>query len=464
MAERATKPTPVRGGPSKARREEIVATAVKAWDAIMHGDRDRWNYWEEVCPALRLCREDAMRSCGLDPKTDKTPTKNGRYNTVIGRSLKDIGLHGIPKSSRKAGIECAYYLKEIGAWREELRVSVEEKERAQDLNLNHPQVVWRDFAKMQGWNQKEPTEKTFLQLTVKKVLMLDNGQVAQGLASNLTTRRLHAVASAMLERLDVPMRPIMSSALDVPPNSKHEAILAVLDKLGWDYNDRSRLSDALSFGQADREQAEIAALKARVEELEQAAKDAQGGETDARLAEAQDEIGSLKQRISELMQAENRPVSTEWATGDEAAKQIADLTDRLRTAEAAVRRFDDEQFADGADPIAKAAYKDAANKARIARETADQRIRELEAQRDDWRARTHAELEQRYRGRTANAERERDDAAKARDAAVLELRAAERQIAAMKEPLTLEQFTEAEKRQHDEAIQKLAELREKHAM
>ena len=131
MAERATKPTPVRGGPSKARREEIVATAVKAWDAIMHGDRDRWNYWEEVCPALRLCREDAMRSCGLDPKTDKTPTKNGRYNTVIGRSLKDIGLHGIPKSSRKAGIECAYYLKEIGAWREELRVSVEEKERAQ---------------------------------------------------------------------------------------------------------------------------------------------------------------------------------------------------------------------------------------------------------------------------------------------------------------------------------------------
>ena len=67
-------------------------------------------------------------------------------------------------------------------------------------------------------------------------------------------------------------------------------------------------------------------------------------------------------------------------------------------------------------------------------------------------------------GGQRNAERERDDAVKARDAAVLELRAAETQIAAMKEPLTLERFTEAQKRQHDEAIQKLAELREKHAM
>ena len=57
-----------------------------------------------------------------------------------------------------------------------------------------------------------------------------------------------------------------------------------------------------------------------------------------------------------------------------------------------MRQFYDEQFADGADPIPKAAYKEAADKDRIAREGADQRIRELEAERDDWRARTQRSL------------------------------------------------------------------------
>ena len=167
----------------------------------------------------------------------------------------------------------------------------------------------------------------------------------------------------------------------------------------------------LELRTGDRENAEIALLTARIAELEQTAKD--------------------------------RPVSSskEWATGDETAAKIADLADRLRTAEAQIMRYHDEQFADNNDPVPKAAYKDAADKARIAREAADQRIRELEAERDDWRVRTHAELEQRYRGRTANAERERDDAVKARDTAVVELRAAERRIAAMREPLTVESPT-----------------------
>ena len=71
-------------------------------------------------------------------------------------------------------------------------------------------------------------------------------------------------------------------------------------RLGWDFSERSRLSDAFGFGQADREQGEIAALKARIEELAQAAKDTQDGGADVRLAAAQDEIGSLKQRILEL--------------------------------------------------------------------------------------------------------------------------------------------------------------------
>ena len=101
-----------------------------------------------------------MRAVGLDPKNDATPTKNGRYNTAMTRYLRDIGLGGIPKNSRKAGIECSYYLKEIGAWRQDLRVSADEKERAQDLNLNHPQVVWRDFSKWMGWtDDQEETEK-----------------------------------------------------------------------------------------------------------------------------------------------------------------------------------------------------------------------------------------------------------------------------------------------------------------
>ena len=105
MARKATKPKSVRGGPTKAKREEIVTAAQTAWHAIMSGTGDRWSYWQLVCPALKLCRDDAMREVGLDPRTHKTPTKNGRYNSAMTRALKAIGLHQIPRSSRKAGIE-----------------------------------------------------------------------------------------------------------------------------------------------------------------------------------------------------------------------------------------------------------------------------------------------------------------------------------------------------------------------
>jgi hypothetical protein len=452
-----------RGGPTNAKREAIIHDALAAWNGIIGGRGDRWPLWSPVCVGLRLCRDDAMRSIGLDPREEETPTDNGRYNSAMTRALADTGLNAIYRSTRKAAVECGGWLKEIERWRDELRTSPEESERSKWLNLQHPQKMWLEFCKYQGWNQKEPTEKTFLQVVVKKALQLENGQIAQGLASNLTTRRLYAIATAMLDRLDVPMRPITSSALDVPPDSKHEAILAMLDKLGWDASERSRLSDALSFGQSDRESAYVAALEARIEEL--TAKETPEGEADLRLAGAHDEIASLKQRIEELEQA-MPPVSTtaEWATGDQAAKQIADLTDRLHTVEAQLLRHHDEQFADGADPVPKAVYKDAADKARIALEAAEQHIREQEAERDDWRKRTHAELDQQYRGRTAKAEHERDEAVQARDVAVLKHRAAETQIAAMKEPFTLERFTEAQKDQHAKMIQKLAELRQKHAM
>ena len=119
------------------------------------------------------------------------------------------------------------HLKEIGAWREELRVSHEEKERARSLNLNHPQVVWRDFSKWKGWMaDREETERTFLQLTVKKALVLPDSAVAAGLAQNLPAKRTYSIAAAMLHRLDPQMRAIVADALDVPPNSKHDAVLA----------------------------------------------------------------------------------------------------------------------------------------------------------------------------------------------------------------------------------------------
>ena len=156
--------------------------------------------------------------------------------------------------------------------------------------------------------------KTFLQLVVKKALALPDSTVAAGLAQVLPAKRTYSISAGMLHRLDPQMRPVVADALDVPPDSKHDAVLALLDKLGWDASERSRLSDALSFGQADREQAEIAALKARIELLERAAQDTQDGDTDARLAEAQDEIGSLRQRIWELLQA-TPPVSTTTGVG-----------------------------------------------------------------------------------------------------------------------------------------------------
>jgi hypothetical protein len=463
---KAAKPPAVRGGPNKVQRTEIVQTAQKAWNAIMSGEGDRWPYWEEVCPALRLCREDAMQAVGLDPTNDATPIKNGRYNTAMTRYLRDIGLGRIPRSSRKACIDCSYYLQEIDAWRQDLRVSAEEKERAQYLNLSHPQVVWRDFSKWMGWQgDNEETEKPFLRLVVKKALALPDSTVAAGLAQVLPAKRTYSIAAGMLHRLDPQMRPVVADALDVPPDSKHDAVLALLDRLGWDSSERSRLSDAMSFGQGDRENAEIAALKARIAELEQAAKDTQTGKIDVRLAAAQDEIGSLRQRILELLQG-TPPASTttEWATGDEAARQIADLTDRLRTAEARIMRYEDEQFADGADPLPKSAYREQAQAAIKAQAATEDRIRELQAERDAWRVRTHAGLEQRYRSRTANAERERDDAVKARDATLIELRAADAQIAAMREPLASQSLNEAQKRNRAEVSERIAQLRAKHAI
>ena len=114
-----------RGGPSRVKRDEIVRTAQTAWRAIMGGKGDRWPYWSEVCPALRLCRDDAMRVAGLDPRTDETPTKNKHYSNAMTRALRDIGLHEIGRTSRKAAIECAPYLKQIAEWRELLRTSAD---------------------------------------------------------------------------------------------------------------------------------------------------------------------------------------------------------------------------------------------------------------------------------------------------------------------------------------------------
>ena len=143
------------------------------------------------------------------------------------RALKDTGLSAIYRSTRKAAVECGGYLEEIERFREGLRVSPEESDRAKWLNLQHPQKMWLEFCKLQGWTEKGPRDKTFLQLTVKKALEQSDSQLAANLAMYLPAKRAYSVAAGMLDRLEVPMRPVVAAALDVPRDAKHEAILAL---------------------------------------------------------------------------------------------------------------------------------------------------------------------------------------------------------------------------------------------
>src|SRR5690349_16998206 len=96
-------------GPNRATRADMVKLAQSAWRDLKRGRGDQWPYWERICPALKLCRDDAMRDIGLDPR-DETPQKNGQYNNRMTRKLQDIGLQDIPRATRKAAIEAAPHL------------------------------------------------------------------------------------------------------------------------------------------------------------------------------------------------------------------------------------------------------------------------------------------------------------------------------------------------------------------
>ena len=160
---KAANPKAVRGGPGEARRDEIVETAVKAWNAIMSGEGDRWPYSEAVCPALRLCREDAMQRCGLDPKNDKTPTKNGLYNVAMTRTpSRTWGCTASRNQHAKRASSAATTSKRLprggrSCGPRRMRRNGRRSQICETIRRS----IWRDFAKMQGWSEQVPQAKTF---------------------------------------------------------------------------------------------------------------------------------------------------------------------------------------------------------------------------------------------------------------------------------------------------------------
>ena len=112
--------------------------------------------------------------------------------------------------------------------------------------------------------------------------------------------------------------------------------------------------------------------------------------------------------LTRIGETRSRSPSTAWGDPDAVANEMAELRERVRSAEAQLERHDQEQEADDADPLPKARYRELANEVERQWREALERIRQLEADRDQWRSRIRSEVEAQYGSRPPQQNEERD--------------------------------------------------------
>ena len=167
-------------------RSEIINAARAAWRHLKSDDKTDFQYWLKIGAALKLGREECLRTAGTNRPSGK------RYAKTMNEWLKREHLGDIDQGDRSRLLELMDNLPAISEWRETLT-------QTERLRLNHPSSVLRKWQK--ATQRPEPRTNAQSQRTRGRARVANQDAEVEGLREQM--RELEAAREAAPADLSV---------------------------------------------------------------------------------------------------------------------------------------------------------------------------------------------------------------------------------------------------------------------